>query len=242
MDIISTMENNATTTKSLRSSDGTKENLIIVSSMKAKGMLSMMTKPLPTSLFDEAIMSSRIKRIKKRDKSLAALTKAAIEFTHVTSDIHAKSEFTLLYFGASYCKHSRLFTPKLAKFVQTSNIKINGGSKRESTDPDIEVSNLHLKRVQCVCIPDAATDDEIELFCAGTGFMYLLLEHENRNSIKTLCSISSVPTVVVVKNSTGRIITDWGNVAIEYNEDNAIEAWSRNESGAPLMRQMCTVS
>ena len=66
--------------------------------------------------------------------------------------------------------------------------------------------------------------------------------------ISSLLSISMVPTLVVVNNSTGRVVTDWGVQAVEsYEMDpkEVYEAWKLGRSGVPFITRVtssCSIS
>lgn len=199
-----------------------------------RGILSLINTPLHYFPFDEEALldannPSNLKpRRRRRRKKEAAEAVSNLAERGQNSPFHqgmsdpsvtgekeydpATSEFTLFYFAESGCLNSIRFTPKLARFVRDRS-----------------------EACQCVCVPNDAINEQAESVCRGTGFYCLPFYHANRAAIIRLLSVSMVPTVVVVNNSTGSRITDHGMQAIDMNRDGAVEAWRSGGSGVALL-------
>jgi hypothetical protein len=76
----------------------------------------------------------------------------------------------------------------------------------------------------------------------GTGFFYFPQCNLDSSfqSIKTLIPIQWIPAVVVIENQNGKVITDWGRTAIEFNEESCVEAWRDGKSGASYLWRLLT--
>ena len=58
-----------------------------------------------------------------------------------------------------------------------------------------------------------------------------------------------VPTLVVIDNSTGKIITSWGMEAIEYNQHRdpklVVDSWRQGNNSVPIYARLtsgCVIS
>lgn len=144
---------------------------------------------------------------------------------------HNNSEFTLIFFGAPYCRHTLQFIPKLAQFVRCQN------EQRLNS-----IESLPKMVVQCICIPDCINVTDVRQMLRGTGFFYFPQCNLNSSfqSIKALIPIQWIPAVVVIENQNGKIITDWGRTAIEFNEESCVEAWRNGKSGASYLWRLLT--
>jgi len=144
---------------------------------------------------------------------------------------HKNSEFTLLFFCAPYCRHSLQFIPKLAQFVRFQNEhRINS------------IASLPTMVIQCICIPDCINVTDVRRMLYGTGFFYFPQCNLDSSfqSIKALIPIQWIPAVVVIENQNGKVITDWGRTAIEFNEESCVEAWRNGKSGASYLWRLLT--
>jgi hypothetical protein len=174
---------------------------------------------------------------------------AAAGFTSITSNVeslppfqygHNNSEFTLLFFCAPYCRHSLRFAPKLAEFVHSQNERFS--CNLAERDPTMESSRPNMA-MQCICIPDSVDINDVQHMLHGTGFFYFpkLNLDTSFKSIKALISIQWIPAVVVIDNLNGKIITEWGRTAIEFNEEGCVDAWRNGYSGANYFWRLLTV-
>lgn len=143
---------------------------------------------------------------------------------------HNNSEFTLLFFGAPYCRHTLKFIPKLAQFVRFQN------------EQKLLNSIAPQRVIQCICIPDCINVSDVRRMLHGTGFFYFPQCNLNSSfqAIKALIPIQWIPAVVVIDNQNGKIITDWGRTAIEFNEESCVEAWRNGKSGASYIWRLLT--
>mmetsp|Transcript_48537 Transcript_48537/g.71990 ORF Transcript_48537/g.71990 Transcript_48537/m.71990 type:complete len:253 (-) Transcript_48537:34-792(-) len=208
----------------------------------ARGVLAMVSgKPVNFSSYDEtenaksnAILSKNVRRRRRRRDNNAPSEELGLHASEVTKNFnHEASEFTLFYFGAPYCPHSLQFTPVLANFMHDAN----SVKSVDSSDADDATATL-----QCICILDSTSDTNNAKFCRGCGFHFLQSDFEDVGSIRAILSISMIPTVFVVNNKTGRVITDWARTAIEFNAEGAVEAWRAGKDGVPISRKVCTIS
>ena len=173
-----------------------------------------------------------------------------------------ETEFTLLFFGASYCRHTMHFATILSNFVHITNTTNNNNN---STD-DNNTNDI----IQCIYIP---MDDDLKdtINYSGLGFFSLLsssllnnndkaTNRQTRNILCALCTISIIPIVVVINNKTGNIITDNGRYVIEqiatrlhqYDDsiisgsgditNDVIEKWRCGYSGASFFSNLCNIS
>ena len=151
---------------------------------------------------------------------------------------HNKSEFTLLFFCAPYCHHSLRFLPQLAHFVHSQNERYNGSSSLGRGQ-----TNKCTIAMQCICIPDCSSGIEAKKMLDGTGFYYFPQCHldPSYTSIKALTQIHSIPTVLVVDNVKGNVVTNWGRTAIEFNGDGCIDAWRMGQPGVSLFWRLLSV-
>jgi len=147
-----------------------------------------------------------------------------------------KSEFTLLWFCDSHCRNSLRFAKILGTFLKSSCMRMNN---------DHDTSNP-LRPCQCIVIPndniDEGTGYKNFLFAEladNTDFWHMGFDHSSRLSIIRLLSISVVPTLVVINNTSGRLVTRWGMEAIESNlsnVDSLLRAWNNNQSGVSTLK------
>lgn len=175
-------------------------------------------------------LSTRIadRRSKRRaDSALSSPLQAHAEVKQHEEYDTAQSDFTLFFFAESTCRNSLRVGPMVAEFVRRD---ISNNDGKGSTHP-----------CQVICIPNDEDSRGVDTLCTGMGFFHMPIRHPNRRACITLLSVSRVPTVVVVNNSTGRVVTDRGLEAIEQNPLGAVEAWNKGYSGASLLG-ICIIS
>jgi len=144
------------------------------------------------------------------------------------------TEFTLLFFGASYCRHSIYLSTILSQFLNVAD-----------------------GIIQCIYIPMDGDCSTINY--SGLGFYALVptsSNQETKNILCTICTISMIPIVIVINNKNGDIVTDNGRYVIETitktlqrdDEDckNAvfgiIDKWRKGYSGASYLSNLCSIS
>jgi len=140
-----------------------------------------------------------------------------------------ESEFTVLYFCDFHCRNSIRFLPILGHFFQTQSSP---------------------KTCQLICVPNNDlsyyNEDDYGFFPklqTQTEFWSLGYNHCNRLPLIRLLSVSKVPTVIIINNQTGRMISNCGMESIEYyhrpapKDDNdynpLFEEWRKGNCGIP---------
>jgi len=167
------------------------------------------------------------------------------------------SHFTLFFFGAPYCFHSLKFIPKLAKFIYEQNKQYESSSNSTQIQQIENVDAAHIetyastfgsenkrvKQLQCIFIPDSLHQMSIQNLCRGTG-IYFFKEPNDKglSSVRSLFQVTYIPTVIVVNNETGKVVTDCARTAIEFNPTCAVQAWHSGNSGANIIVRFCTMS
>lgn len=71
----------------------------------------------------------------------------------------------------------------------------------------------HCNRI--ICIPNQSTKINNTSILSNSGFYELLFDHPSRLSLVHLLNATRVPSMIVVQNSTGRIVTRYGWEAVE---------------------------
>jgi len=150
------------------------------------------------------------------------------------------ADFTLLYFCDFNCVNSRRFTFILAEFLKNLNSQINkvvSDEGKNDGNNDIDKSSI----CQLVCVPN----DHIR-YCSGTDveyasimshlqseteFWHLGFDHNNRLAIITLLCVTRVPTLIVIENRTGKVVSYKGMESVEWNSGgdslDVIEKWRK---------------
>lgn len=168
---------------------------------------------------------------------------------HVTPTVHVRvpyhpsqGEFTLIYFCDMNCRHSTRFTKILANFMQ-------------AVQKDDHYENENTLPIQLICV----LNDEINLSATGfrnelrngppnilshlvseTACWCLGYDHINRLAMIRMLSISMVPSLIVINNETGRVITSCGMEAIEgsavddHGSKHLLAQWRKGNDGIPF--------
>uniref|UniRef100_A0A7S2KF89 Thioredoxin-like fold domain-containing protein n=2 Tax=Leptocylindrus danicus TaxID=163516 RepID=A0A7S2KF89_9STRA len=157
------------------------------------------------------------------------------------------SEFTLLFFASTNCHNSNRVAPIVSDFLS----RANGSEDLITSISNTNINNLTGQR-KCQCIH--VSQDNFALsksFCKGGGYYTLSCEsgyHHSCHLLFQILFVHSVPCVVVVDNSNGKVVTDWGLQAIEYNGSDAnyvLQAWRNSEPGLSVFQKgygSCLVS
>ena len=148
---------------------------------KLKGILALIKEPILFYPYDPSKHESsstnqtnprkKEKHISMTDDHMNMNMNMNISFTAM------KTEFTLFFFCASWCKYSRLFCPTLATFV-----------------------HKHPNSCQCLVVPNEQQYDlnkTIQRFCYGNGFMCLPEHYSNRAALYR-CDITIVSSILYV--------------------------------------------
>lgn len=133
-------------------------------------------------------------------------------------------EFTLIYFCDSTCRNSLRFAHILVTFIQICN--------------NIE-THLDKKPVQLICVPNDESSYPSRLYDGPfdnlSNFWHLGFNYHNRLPLIYLLSVTKVPTLIIVDNQTGNIVTDKGISVVESydnrNYENLINSWRDGKSG-----------
>mmetsp|Transcript_14027 Transcript_14027/g.21303 ORF Transcript_14027/g.21303 Transcript_14027/m.21303 type:complete len:156 (-) Transcript_14027:69-536(-) len=127
-----------------------------------RGVLNMILPgPLLYYNYDQEILDASTQSLKRHRRPLE---QQRIPST-LKNNIHATtSEFTLLFFGDSTCRHSLRVRPILVE--------------------EFLLENSNNNECQCIIVPnDTAGSHSEELFMAGTGCFCLSMNHPNRLGI-----------------------------------------------------------
>lgn len=137
-------------------------------------------------------------------------------------------DFTLVYFCDLECRNTLRFTSILGRFLR-----------------DVNKMDQDTNSLQLICI----TNDNVcsirneymnySIFshlASETEYWIMPFEHANRLAFIRMVSASKVPSLFVINNRTGRIITDLGMEAVECctNVKETIECWRSNSSGVGI--------
>ena len=131
----------------------------------------------------------------------------------------ATKEFVLLYFGASWCPPCRSFSPILSKFALKNKDSVG-----------------------VVFMSNDVSEDEALKFLKNKYFAYAGFQTQAHMVLNQLLSVTMLPTLVIMDQKTGRMITSWGRSAVTYNSDNCIDDWRQNKSGVSIVKSICTIS
>lgn len=108
--------------------------------------------------------------------------------------------FTMFFFIDYTNRQSLLAITVVAKWFQHA-LNRNGGEKGNSN--------------RIICIPNQSTETNDVSILASTGFFELPFDHSSRSVLLHLLNASRVPSIIVVQNSNGRVVTPYGWEAIE---------------------------
>lgn len=182
---------------------------------RRRGVLGFVTGKLWQYTYDkDAFQESERALRKKRKRSQGQSHKHAEEIEYNPSE----SEWTLFFIGETTNINSIRFRSILVDFCQS-----------------------HRDKVQCILIANNSSKEEEQRLACATGFSVMPWDHPNRSSLLSVLGITQVPMVIVVSNSNGRRITEYGMTVIEnYSNGNnhslsnasiLFEHWRKNESG-----------
>lgn len=138
------------------------------------------------------------------------------------------SEFTLLYFGSTTtCRNTIRTIPITSKFVQ----RLHGCQSSTATNGLLQV-------IFVTCDKNPIIESSADL---SHWYIYQA-DQPNFEILHQMLGVNTIPCIVVVNNSTGRVVTDYGLQSIEnhfYGEPmEAIYAWRKNHSGLSVMNQV----
>ena len=195
--------------------------------VRRRGVLSLLSSELAHHPFDIESLNESTSLLRKRKRRQQQQQRQrqrqhALPLESVVLD-PTESEFTLFYFFSTDNLNSIRFRPVLAKFVDKNRSKCHC----------VAVSN------------DDYNDHHNDVFLAGTGFRFVPWDHPHRTALVRLLAVPCVPSVVVVENSTGRRITEYGMQAIEAENDDLFPQWRNHTSGLSYSQWMsayCLIS
>mmetsp|Transcript_12710 Transcript_12710/g.19163 ORF Transcript_12710/g.19163 Transcript_12710/m.19163 type:complete len:287 (+) Transcript_12710:102-962(+) len=157
------------------------------------------------------------------------------------------SEFTLLFFASTNCHNSNRVAPIVSDFL----FRANGSEDSITSTSNTNINNLTgLRKCQCIHVSQDNFAHS-KSFCRGRGYYTLSCEsgyHHSCHLLFQILFVRSVPCVIVVDNSNGKVVTDWGLQAIECNGMDAhyvLQAWRSNDPGLSLFQKgygSCLVS
>jgi len=98
---------------------------------------------------------------------------------------------------------------------------------------------------QLICIPNnelSTTTGFFQYLASHTQFWKLGFDHINRLGVIRLLAVSMVPTLAVIDNKSGKMITNWGMEAIEYNQnlhpEIVVESWRQGKHSVPTFARV----
>lgn len=149
-------------------------------------------------------------------------------YTHFKVYHPCNGEFTLVFFCDLECRNTLRFTSILGRFLR-----------------DVNKMEKDTKSLQLVCIPNNSTCSNSNECMDHSVFSHLAseveywvmpFEHANRLAFIRILSASKVPSLFVINNHSGRIVTDLGMEAVECctNVKETIECWRSNSSGVGI--------
>lgn len=154
----------------------------------------------------------------------------------------ANGEFTLVFFCDLHCRNSQRFTLVLSKFMKT-----------------ILKNHDDITPCQLICITNDDLPDSCSSFNNGsslngssldesiithlsseTEFWHLGHDHINRLAIIRMLAVSHVPSLIVIDNETGKVLTLWGMEAIETSRTSKdlLDQWRRGNAGISACSRM----
>mmetsp|Transcript_20505 Transcript_20505/g.31600 ORF Transcript_20505/g.31600 Transcript_20505/m.31600 type:complete len:240 (+) Transcript_20505:76-795(+) len=218
--------------------------------IRRRGILSLVDDSIPHFHFDKGFLEETnviLKRHKKRTKpktsgdeeeaSSSSGTVAVATNNTIEDYIPRYSEFTLFFFADASNINSIRLRNVVANFVNDCNSQKSICSSSNNKDNGQPATTSCM---ECICVPNSSY--QIELFFKGTGFWCLPLNHKNRSAIIQLLSVSQVPTIIVVNNSTGRCVTKYGLEAIESHHEESssqeelVQEWRKGLSGLSMIQ------
>lgn len=136
--------------------------------------------------------------------------------------VPSESDLTLLYFCDSTCRNSLRFAQILTQFVQICN--------------EVDVQR---KPMQLICIPNDESPRPTRLydgpFSQLCDFWHIGFDYKNRLALIRLLSINKVPTLVVISNDKGTMVTNKGMEVVELYDrsqyETVLSAWKNGISG-----------
>jgi hypothetical protein len=143
-----------------------------------------------------------------------------------SADIRDGDTFTLFFFIDCTNRQSLLAVSVVSKWFQYS---LNGRNKGDSDSEYNQSDN------RVICVPNHPTQSHNASMLLNSGFYELPFHHSSRFTLIHLLNVSRVPSIIVVKNNTGRIISSLGWEAIEREgRDGGIldQAIERNALGS----------
>ena len=78
-------------------------------------------------------------------------------------------------------------------------------------------------------------------FVKDKHFAFMPFRDKTFSTLNQILSVSMLPTVVVVRRDTGRVVTHWGRSCVERNPDGCIEEWRQGKAGVGWLA-FCAVS
>lgn len=133
----------------------------------------------------------------------------------VTS-FNCRDSFTLFFFVDCTNRQSMLAMSIVSKWFHHS---LN--EKKATQDKHNASGN------RVICVPNQSTQNHNVSILANTGFYELPFNHSSRLALLFLLNAKRVPSIIVVQNNNGRIITPYGWEAIEREgrEGGSLDQW-----------------
>lgn len=145
--------------------------------------------------------------------------------------------FTLFFLVDSTNRHSLLALPKVSNWChhalncdggESSGNRIicipNHPSRKEISLRDINSDPILQASINSSVVTSVVAKHQILSMLLGTGFYHLPFLHPKRLPLLHLLGANRVPSVIVVSNQTGRIVTRYGWEAID-REGGHLEQW-----------------
>lgn len=127
--------------------------------------------------------------------------------------------FILLYFSAAWCPPCRTFSPTLSGFAYE-----------------------HRDKLGVIFLSHDTSPDEAARFSAGKFFAVPPFRTQGSQVLNQLLGVAMLPTLVVFDRESGKVLTNWGRAAVQYNGDRCVEDWEKGKSGVSWLKATCSIS
>ncbi|KAL3767351.1 hypothetical protein ACHAWO_007294 [Cyclotella atomus] len=132
------------------------------------------------------------------------------------TSLNGRDSFTLFFFVDCTNRQSLLAISIVSKWFHHA-----------LNEKDATQDERHCSDSRIICVPNQSTQSHIGSILSNTGFYELPFNHPSRLTLLFLLNTKRVPSIVVVKNSNGKVITPWGWEAIERegSEGGSLDQW-----------------
>ncbi|KAK9759405.1 hypothetical protein K7432_017680 [Basidiobolus ranarum] len=120
-----------------------------------------------------------------------------------------KGKLVGVYFSASWCSPSKVFSPILAEFI-------------EENKEDFVVVHVNLDK----------TKEEMVDFIKDKNWLSVPFEDEKvKKALGTQLKVYSIPSLTIVDTTSKQVVTTWGRLALSKNRQYCLEEWKEGRHG-----------